>query len=493
MAGSADIRILYPDQYDGSGFTNENTLAKAMLTKPDKINPIITYLAGRDSKKFPLSFMSEGQNGGTKKIELNDIQYEWDTFFKPKTTDSVASVSFSTAPASTAKPGINYTPIYVEFETEWLKTQHNITSPKGYTCRIQSKPTPTGSGKFQYKLIYIGSSDASAYVDPTEFAAGTLWTMEGGANVSQSYSMGNASNKNMPGKMRNQISILRKSYEWAGNVENKMVEVSLPTQGGGTTNYWMPFERWQHMMDFKQGMEEHLWWAKYNRKADGSIPHIDEDSNLPIPVGAGLVDQMINQDTYGELTTSKLKNTVGDIFYGMTDTDKMDVVLYTGLGGAEEFDTACKNDATNFTQIIGDKFVTGAGRNLKLGGFFAQYEHVDGHVVTVRISRMCDHGSRAQNSELHPRTGRPLSSYDMFFVDQSTYDGVRNVQLVCEKGRSMLSGYLKGLTPTPMDFGGNDMEMLSTEQDKCSVHYLATTGVCLNRNTTSFYLRCNLS
>ncbi len=40
MANSA--QIIYHDKFDSTGFTSENTLANAMLTRPDVINPVIT-------------------------------------------------------------------------------------------------------------------------------------------------------------------------------------------------------------------------------------------------------------------------------------------------------------------------------------------------------------------------------------------------------------------------------------------------------------------
>jgi len=114
--------------------------------------------------------------------------------------------------------------------------------------------------------------------------------------------------------------------------------------------------------------------------------------------------------------------------------------------------------------------------------------------VTVKHLPLLDYGSRSENGVRHPRTGRPMSSYDMYFVDQTTYDGIRNIRMITQKGRSMLTGIVKGLTPGPKDlYVSNDMEMLSTEQDTCSVHYFCAKGICLNRGTTSFVLRCNLS
>ena len=44
------------------------------MEKPEELSPIITHLAGREEKKFPLSFLTEGV-GNTKSI--NRFEYEY--------------------------------------------------------------------------------------------------------------------------------------------------------------------------------------------------------------------------------------------------------------------------------------------------------------------------------------------------------------------------------------------------------------------------------
>ena len=54
--------------YNDSQMTDMNSLANALLTKPTELSPIITHLAGKDDKRFPLSFLTEGV-GNTKSID----------------------------------------------------------------------------------------------------------------------------------------------------------------------------------------------------------------------------------------------------------------------------------------------------------------------------------------------------------------------------------------------------------------------------------------
>lgn len=482
-------RIVYKDKYDGTGYTNENSLANMLLTKPDTLNPVITHLAGKESKKFPLTFLTEGQQGGYSTIAVNDIQYTWKTMGRMKRSSKIVSTTYTAGD----KPGIGFSSFYVTFENNWLKYQYMCISPNGQQARIMNEPKQNGN-YWTYEF-QINGTDPSEYIILSELTPGLSWVMGGGAPVSEAHSTGNSSNVMAPGEIKNQISVIRKSYRYGGNIQNKMVEVQFNVEGK-KTNYWMPFEEWQHMMEWKQECEEHYWLSKYNRLADGTVSMVDRHNSLAIPTGAGVDQQIPNRDTYSSLTYKKLKETVGDVMYGATDTGNMNVVLYTGVGGFEEFSTACENKASGFQQVAGDKFIKGEGRNLMLTGFFASFEHVDGHVVQVRSLPLCDFGSRAENCPKHPITSKPITSYDMYFVDQSTYDGETNVKMISQKGRSQVRGVVKGMAPDGQrgdgsDFSGNNY--IATEKDENSVHFLSAKGICIRRNNHCFKLSCNLS
>jgi hypothetical protein len=237
-------------------------------------------------------------------------------------------------------------------------------------------------------------------------------------------------------------------------------------------------------------MEENLWFSTYNRLANGQIMLKDPDTGLPIPMGAGLVDQIPHEDTYSFLTTSKLKSTVLDVTYGAKDAPT-NITLFTGIGGAEEFHNACLDGAAGL-QIIGDKFVTGSDMNLMLGGYFNRYKTPQGVIITVQLMNLLDHGSRAEIAPKHPITGLPMTSYNMYFVDTSTYDGQRNVVMVTQKGRSYIEGWEKGMAAMK-EMGLAPTNYVSTEQDKSAVHKMAARGVALRRNTHCFALTCDLS
>lgn len=486
-------RVVHEENFDDKGYTNNISLTQARITQPDSLNPVITHLMGMEEKKFPLLFLTEGQKGGTKWVEIQDIEYDWPVFGRLRRSDAVVGHDYQVGD----KPGQATGWIEVVFKTAWLKTQHKVISPNGTQGRISGKPVHVGNG-YKYRIQLIRSMN-NQFCDLSQLEPNTLWAMSGGAPVSESYSSGNESNKQMPGKVKNQIGILRKSYEIGGNVSNRTTIFQFHTSKG-TTNYWLPFEEWQHEINFKQDIEENLWESIYNRNAQGVVTLIDEETNLPIPMGAGMLEQIPNVDTYGILSTSKLTNVIAEVMYGATDTQNMNVVLFTGVGGKREFSEALMRDANKWQVYQGslNNTITGGPRNLEYGAYFTQFRHIDGHTITVKDLPILDYGARAEIAPKHPISGLPMTSYEMHFVDMSQYDGENNVQLVSQKGRSLIRGIEQGMTLLKGlsygDYSGNAMDIkLATSQDKTSIHYLKTCGVAIRRNTHCLSLYCNLS
>ena len=485
-------QVVYHDKFDAKGFTNENSLASALLTKPDQLTPVLTHLQGREDKKFPLTFLTEGQKGGVRYLskEINDVQYTWNTFNKLKQNVAVAGT-----PSGTTNLGLTSAYFDLDFDRQWLRRGHTVFTPSGIQLRVQTNPVKVGT---RWRVTFAKLRNDNVPLPASDVAIGAQYSMMDGAAVSESLSMGTESNVVMPGKRKNQISFLRKSYKIAGNLTNKTVEVVFNVNGK-KTNYWIDFERWQHMLNWKQLQEEECWYSEYNREVDGTISVVDEDTGLPVPKGAGVDDQIENYDTYGILTADKIKRTVSDVMYGATDTGNMNVVLFTGEGGAEEFDRAMKDEASGFSLVansnVGDKFVNGKANshNLVFGGYFTQYQHVDGHTITLKRLPLRDQGTKAMNSPKHPISGKPLESYKMTFLDMSQYDGEPNVKMVTQKGRSMIMGILKGMSKIPWDTTVDSSYLLSTEQDASSVHFLSAKGICIRRNTHCFTLECDLS
>jgi hypothetical protein len=455
--------------YNDDQMTDSNNLSNALLTSPEKISPMITHLGGREDKKFPLTFLTEGL-GNTKSIER--LEYEYDVNYHFRKTRPLA------AQASTDDVGANGQPFVLTFPDKWFIKDYILVSQSGVQARIMSEPTPNGSN-WDYTMQLVAPSGSMPKEDLT---AGSLFAQMY-APVGVDFSRGNASNWQAPARVRHKLTTIRKSYQFSGNAKDYVVEFDLPVKGGQTSRFWMDYEEWQHFLQWKEECEMYYWYGQQSY-GDNGVVQMKDENGQPVQIGPGLFDQIINKDTYSVLTENKLSDVVGDIFFGMTDAQNMNVTLYTGTGGAREFDRAMKDKlgTLGFTVFSDGRFIQGNGSELTLTGYFKRYEHVDGHTINVVKVPLFDHGAVAQASQRHPVTGLPLESYRMCFVDQSRYDGQPNVQMINKKGREMVKWAVAG-SVVPRGMG--DSALRASDIDGASVHFLKTAGICLKRFDTS--------
>jgi len=461
--------------YNDAQMTDMNSLSNALMSKPTELSPIITHLAGKDDKRFPLSFLTEGV-GNTKSIDRLEYEYRVKTHTLKTRPISVATAGTLGAGGAT---------FVLTFPDKWFVFPYVLVNSVGDQARIMQEPVQVGND-WQYTCQLIDPAGVGITVGGT---IGDLWAQMY-APVGVDFSRGNASNWETPGKVRNKIGTVRKSYHMSGNAKDFVAEFTLPTKGGKSTKLWMDYEEYTHMLNFKEECEMYYWYGEKTYDAAGQTFMKDENGQ-PVVVGPGLLSQIINKDTYSTLTEGKIKNIIGDLFYGMTDASAKQVTLYTGTGGAREFDEALKGhfgNTSNSWKIGGEnRFITGSGRSLGMSGYFTSYEHVDGHTVNVVKLPLFDHGPVAQARAKHPVTGYSLESYRMVFVDQSNYDGQNNLQMISKKGREMMRWAVAGsVVPRGFDAGTSR----ASDVDGASVHMLKTAGIVLRRFDTSLDIQC---
>jgi hypothetical protein len=468
-------RTYYNDQQK----TDVSTISAALLSQPEKLSPLLTFLGGKEDQRFPLSMLTEGV-GNVRSIEK--LEFEYDIMTRLRKTRPLAVTNNG---SNLGKGGAFFKLV---FPDKWFIKDYILVSKSGVQVRIMSEPVPNGSN-YEYTVRLV-TADVNAIFPSGDALAGSAFAQMF-APVGVDWSRGNASNWEAPAKIRHKLTTVRKSYQMSGNAKHEVVEIGLPTQSGGTSKYWMDFEEWQYMLQWKEECEMYYWYGQQSYDENGVTRMVDENGQ-PVVIGPGLLEQIQNKETYSTLTTSKLKNVIRDVFYGMTDGQNKSITLYTGIGGAEEFDKAMKAelDASSYRQFNDGKFVSGSGRNLELTGFFTTYQHIDGHVVRVVKVPLFDHGAVAQASQKHPVTGLPLESYRMVFVDNSNYNGQPNLQMVSRKNREMLRWAVAGST-IPTGFSGNDLR--ASDIDGMSVHFLAVKGIVLKRFDTSIDLRCEVA
>lgn len=486
------LREISRGNFDDRGYSNEESLAALMLEKPDKINNMLTYTYGMDDDRFPLTFLTEGQ-GASKTVKT--VEWTWDIMGRQKYTDFVTYFDATADP----KPGIGGRIMEIHFATHLMIEQYGIESPSGRMCRIMKD---CGKSPYGYKyLISLADADPTVALPTSDFTTGIYWSM-GAPTITESYSKGNRTNAMGPGKMKSQLGFHRYSKEIAGNVSNVIVEYEFKTGDGGTTNRWINEEMRQFDVNMRILNEEHLWKSRYNRNANGDVVLTDLDNDKPIPTTAGAFEiaEESNYDTYGiTLPLNKINRTIGDLFSKDTDTGSMEVTLFGGLGGIEDFDMGIRSDAKSegFLTPLGDKMIGEESGYLTYGKYFRKYKTPDGHIVTVKHLPFLDRGTTADkdkaNGNVHPRTGRPMCSHQLICLDQSIYNGERNIKMVKQKNVEYKIGILKGLTDIPESWGVlRDTARIDTEIDMSRYEVKMSRGLQIDKQEHCCLLSCKL-
>lgn len=487
------MRVLSQGKFEDRGYSNEESIAYLQLQKPVEINAFLTYNYGMDDDRFPLSFLTEGQ-GKAGTVDIDTVQWTWSTMGRMKFTDFVTYFN-----EANEKPGLGGSEFEVHFATHWFIEQYGLIAPDGKTqVRVQKDLGESAHG-YGY-ILKLVSPNPNAYIDKSMLAKGKYWSMSA-PTVSESYSKGNRSNTMGPGKMTSQLEFQRYSKEIAGNLANVITEYEFKTKGGGTSRLWINEEMRQFNLTMRVMNEERLWMAEYNRNTNGEVLLKDRDNGKPIPHTSGMLEicRESNYDTYGEfLPLQKIKRTIGDVIDRDTDTGTMDIVLMGGKGFLEDFDEAMKIDAkeNGFLTPLGDKEIQGAGSNLEYGAYFRKYKTVDGHTVTAKHCSFFDKGTIAeaakQNGDIHPRSGLPITSHQACFIDNSSYDGHRNVRMVRQKGQIYKAKVIEGMTDIPACWGLPNTNHAATEIDMARYEIKSSLGLQVDNSNKMFLLQCKL-
>lgn len=482
--------------FDGKSMLDEQNFYHQRQGAPSELTKKLTYILGDYNKSYPISTMTMGGVGyGNPKgaIELDDVQYTYPVMGKDNKVSFVSDSLYTTGD----KPGLGNAPFYLTFGDNWIKRFYTIQSEGGVQAYVLETPAPNPTGGYKYK-VQLDPAGPTDFCALSEVAIGRKWIAIHTA-VAESESRTTESGMAMPGSFKNQMSFMRTGMSWAGNAANKVMRIKVRTDKG-ETDVWMDFAMWQFEKKYTEDCEHYYWYSRYNRLADGSIPLKDLYTGKIIPRGSGILEQIGNKGTYSKLSYNTLSNKVGDALFGQSDSGDMSITLMTGTGGRREFDRCMKEaGATLITSFanIGDKFVTGSGRNLMLGGFFDGFYHIDGYTIKIKYNPIQDTGRVAMVSPLHPESGLPLESYRMVFIDDADVDGSPNLQHVAQKGRAFRHGIIKGLTEIPRSLkimmgnsAGIDDSDIATDVDKSAYTRIKSAGIQIRRANRCFDLQC---
>lgn len=499
--------------YDSKSMLDEDNFYHQRMGSPAELTRKITWILGDYTKNYPISLMTLGGTGlggdalNNAAIELDDVQFTYPVMGRMNKACLCSSTPYSSADSI----GIGNSKFKLRFPDNWFKRFFIIQSSRGIQAYIHGDPDPLPTGEVEY-TVSLDPASATDTCPLSEVSSGAAWAAITTA-VPESRSRTTESKMVVPGKYKNQMTFMRHGFSWAGNAANKMmrIDVTKPATDSApalTSNVWMDFAMWQYEIEWLSIREHNYWYSRYNRQTNGEILLKDDKTGKPIPRGAGILEQIQNTSTYASLTYNYLSNQIGDALFGQSDTSGITITLHTGLGGKREFHKAIMAAGATvlggFIGTVAEKFVTGSGYNLALGGYYDTFYHIDGYIVKVKHNPIFDMGNVAMAQQaggyVHPETGWPLESYRMVFIDDNDYDGMPNIQHVHEKGRPYLHAIIPGLTPMPrsLQIAGSNLSYTDkgsagfavTDVDESAYTRLASCGIQIRRANRCFDFQC---
>lgn len=477
MKGTKPQFILTKETYNDEGHSSVDFLHKAMA-KPDSswLSEVVTHMnyssAEYGKQNFPMLALTEGM-GNVKKVK--DFDYKYPIMGRARKSSKVGK-DIATA---NDKFGIGRSLFQIPFEDKLFANQQTLVSKYNgaqYSVRVQSEPEYRDG--LYYFTVQLWTSSDTAFCPVQLLQKGAVWA---GSVFKVGYedSYGVESRSELGGTATGMTSLVRHTYKLKGNVQNKVMRYKIKADGK-TFDYLVDWEMFLADLAYKEKCEYDLWKSTYGRDSQGKFIMYDSKTGVGIPSGAGIDDQIPNTDNHTFLTYKKLSSMIRDVTFNVSGATP-NIEVWTGTGGMDDMNQALKDDLKGFTLVDSKQFSSGANsHDMIYGSYFKAFRHVDGAMVTFRQHEMFDKGIEGEISEIHPFSGLPKSSHDLYILDRSTYDGENNFQYVQEEGREAIEWAVSGAI-VPKGFSKTDSR--AHDRDRSEVHGMKSQGIQILKPT----------
>jgi hypothetical protein len=491
-----------------NGYSSTNHLANARLTSPEIINTALTYAYGKpggyySDNSFPMLFNLEGK-GRKRAINSVDNSYYSRMFGKPRTTDYIARK----IPNQGERVGEAGSLFKIVFKSKFFMRNQMISTGaihRQVQCHVYGDPEMDAVDGWVYTLKLV-TNKLTDYVPSEYLKTGTTWS-PGVVKVSAEKSRGTDNeHPSTPYMLQNQLSIIRQSYNIAGNAANKKMTISFKGNDGKSYNMWEDWSVYLNQLKFKRRKNYDLIFSKYNKLSDGSILNIDSDTGEVVRSGMGVWDMIPNSIYYSKFSFNKLDESLSTMFQNNNiagNQNSGDYVFYAGSGLLKEVDKALKNKSSSFL-TLSDKFVRGTDTmNLEYGAYFTSFRHHTGKTIKFVYDPAFDFGEKADAAPRHPldptRSSLSYCGMAMDFSDveipgqKSTSSTVEpNILMTYEEGREYKEWLVLGGADMPMQ----DIEQYksrATDIDASAMHVMCSQGAHINYPNSCSKLICNIN
>jgi hypothetical protein len=471
-----------------SDLADENMLQNLLLTAPHKISPVISYIFGRYDQGNVIDYIT---NGLGRTVTVESPIYEWDVMIEHDKAILIKKAVFNgteITSGSALMPGVAGSTIQLWLGEKWFGPGAILEFDDiNFQARVIAEPYMDGND-YVYTIVCSDGKDES-FIPPSLLLAGARVSRL--ASAYEEYSdEADIFNYQTPFKLRNQMNIVRASYDITGSAFSSVMVIALrDPQTKKETKYWSAYQEWTAWRQWYERLDRLSVYSKYNAAADGTVA-LKGTNGRPVRMGAGLLEQIApaNRKTYTTLTLETVDTFLSDLSYNIRGFSERNFMALAGEMALREWDRVLRDKASGYT-LVDSKFISGSGQELTLGGQFVTYKGLNG--VTLTLKHLPLYDDPIHHRKLHPVTGKPLESYRITILDIGMRDGEANLKKVVRKDRELVVWHTAGAVAPGSGHAKSISTLRSNAKDGYSVHFLSEQGIMLSDPTTCGELICD--
>lgn len=471
-----------------AGLSDERMLSNLLLTEPHKVGTVLSQIFGgyKTEQYSVIDFITRGL-GNVKTIEINNPEYTWDLDIDIDKAIPILRAEWAGATiAATDTPGLGNTPITIWLPEKWFGPGAVIAfDNRDYQARVQYEAEPDGD-LFKY-IVLPADGNPETFIPPTYFALGKKVSRDFSA-YEEGSEQADIVNYSSPFKMKNQLTTLRLQWGVTRSAATDKMVIEYTNPATGKKSYmWDEYQTWKGLRQWYEMKDRAAIYSKYNIRPDGTIA-IPGGNSRPVRMGAGLLEQIspANSKDYTKMTDGLVTDFLSDLSYNKLGFGERKFLGFTGEMGMRAFSKMLENKAAGFT-LVDTKFVTGSGQELTFGGQFRTYKMYNG--VELTLSHLPWLNNKVHNRVLDPVTGRPASSFDIYFFNINYNDNGSNIKKVIKQGSENLMWCTAGSIMPGNNMAKSINTLRSNAMDGYTINLLSEEGIMLEDPTTCGKLR----
>lgn len=477
-----NYQISRPFTFWKSEIEKRNHVSTMFHSAPQKASNVMVELLARNYAKSVESMLAQFPE---KQFETDD-DYVWDVVASTRRNIPLIEARDLEGNIITdGFAGVGGEEFYLVFGEDWFFNQEIIHGNfnEKYPLIIKGKPRYEGTNVV-YTVELANGSTTGVPADRLQLGERFSYSH---AVVSRGLSRGVGGIRHTaPTSMRNEWTTIRLKHEVSGDLLDKKLAFGVPAvkevngkMVKSTETVWMHYVDYEFQKTWSEYKNNAMLYGTSNRNANGEYMNFDASGEV-LRMGSGLYELMErgNIIPYNKFSLAFLEEILTGFSASKLEFSDRKFLITTGEFGALQFNRAAKSAMSGWTEFdysgdaLGVVSKNGEGYTLK-NIQFTKYIAPNGIEVTVKVVPAYDDPVR--NKITHPNGGVAQSYvYDIFDLGTSEQPNIVKCGL---KGKPEYYGFMSGMR-NPYN-GSYNNPYMSYEDDKASMHRMATLGVCI--------------